>query len=193
VGPPWGHKPCQQTCSDVGFSLHGSAGPGRSLLQHVPMGSQLPSGIHLLQLGSLPRAAGGYVLHRGPPWTAGGHPASPWSCLMSCKGRVSALASRAPPPPSFFTDLGVCRVVSLTSSHSSLSTAVSLKYFLRHLKYVIPEALLPSLIGLALASGGSILEPAGTGFIRYGGSFSQLLTEATPIAPPLPKPCHANP
>jgi len=38
---------------------------------------------------------------------------------MSCKGRLSALAPGAPPPPSF-TDLGVCRVVSLTSSHSSL-------------------------------------------------------------------------
>jgi len=31
--------------------------------------------------------------------------------------------------PAFFTDLGVCRVVSLTSSHSSLSTAVSLQFF----------------------------------------------------------------
>jgi len=36
------------------------------------------------------------------------------------KGRLFALASRAAPPPSFFTDLGVCRIVSLTSSHSSL-------------------------------------------------------------------------
>jgi len=27
----------------------------------------------------LPRAAGGYLLHRGPPWAAGGQPASPWS------------------------------------------------------------------------------------------------------------------
>jgi len=35
----------------------------------------------------------------------------------------------------------------------------------------------------ALASSGSVLEPAGTGSIRYGGSFSQLLTESTPIAP----------
>jgi len=31
--------------------------------------------------------------------------------------------------PSFFTDLGVCRIVSLTSSHSSLFTAVSLPVF----------------------------------------------------------------
>jgi len=34
-----------------------------------------------------------------------------------------------------------------------------------------------------LASGGSVLEPAGTGFIKYGGSFWQLLTKATPVAP----------
>jgi len=46
---------------------------------------------------------------------------------------------------------------------------------------------------LALASGGSVLEPAGTGFIRHGGSFSQLLPEATPTAPPLPKPCQTIP
>jgi len=32
-GSSRGHKPCQQTCSGVGSSLHGSAGPGRSLLQ----------------------------------------------------------------------------------------------------------------------------------------------------------------
>ena len=116
VGPPWGHKPCQQTCSGVGSSLHGSAGPARSLLQHgLPMGSQLPSGIHLLRcgvvhklhvdicstvdlhgcrgttcltmvfhhklqgntlcsgMGSLPQATGGYLLHHGRPWTAGGN------------------------------------------------------------------------------------------------------------------------
>jgi len=75
--------------------------------------------------------------------------------------------------PSFFTDLGVCRVVSLTLSHSSLSTAVSLQFFLPLLKYVITEALPLLLIGLALASDRSILEPASTGFIRHGGSFSQ--------------------
>jgi len=39
------------------------------------------------------------------------------------------------------------------------------------------------LIRLALGSGGSVLEPANTGFIRHGESFSQLLTEATPIGP----------
>ena len=94
-----------------------------------------PQGHSLLQastcsvMGSLPQATGGDLLHRGPPWAAGENPASPWSFIMSCKGRLSALASQAPLPPSFFTDLGVCRVVSLTSSHSSLSTAVSPQSF----------------------------------------------------------------
>ena len=48
------------------------------------------------------------------------------------------------------------------------------------------------LIVLALASSGSILELAGTGFIRHGGSFSQRLTEAPPTTEPLPKPCYQN-
>jgi len=41
------------------------------------------------------------------------------------------------------------------------------------LNHVITQALPPLLIGLALAGGGSILEPAGTGFIRHGRSFSK--------------------
>jgi len=38
------------------------------------------------------------------------------------------------------------------------------------------------LIGLALANNGFILEPAHTGFVRHGGSFSQFLTKTTAIA-----------
>ena len=38
-------------------------------------------------------------------------------------------------------------------------------------------------MGSASASGGSVLDPAGTGSVRHGGSFWQLLTEATPVAP----------
>jgi len=93
--------------------------------------------------------------------------------------------------PSFFTELGVCRVVSFTSSHSSLPLSSPHRFFLPLLKDVITESLPPSLIDLT--SGGSVLEPAGIGSVRHGGSFSQLLTEATPISPPLPKPCHTNP
>jgi len=126
VGPPWGHKPCQQTFSCVVFSLHRSAGPGGGLLQsRLPMGSQLPSGIHLLWCG-VPST--GYRWISAAPWTSMGCRGT--TCLTmvfitSCKGRLSAPVFRAPPPLSFFTDLGVCRVLSFTSSYSSLSTFVS--------------------------------------------------------------------
>ncbi|KAK4827986.1 hypothetical protein QYF61_022688 [Mycteria americana] len=55
------------------------------------------------------------------------------------------------------------------------------------------KVLLTSLIGSALASSRSILELAGTGSVKHGGSFRHLLTEATPAAPPpLQKPCHCK-
>jgi len=127
---PWGHKPCQKTCSDVGSSLHGSTGPGRSLLQRgLPTGSQPPSGIHLFQHG-VPST--GYRWRSAPPWTSMDCRGA--SCLTmvfitGCKGELSALTFRAPPSPSFFTDLGVCRVGSLTLSHSSFLTAISPQFF----------------------------------------------------------------
>jgi len=64
-----------------------------------------PRGHSLLQaptcsgMGSLPQVTGGYLLHHGPPWAARGQPVSPWSFIMSCKGRLSTSASRAPPLP----------------------------------------------------------------------------------------------
>ncbi|XP_063187185.1 uncharacterized protein LOC134513912 [Chroicocephalus ridibundus] len=79
-------------------------------------------------------------------------------------------------PCSFFTDFDVCRVVSLTYSHSSLSSCFSTAVLFLFLKYVIPEVLATSLIGSALASGGSILKLASFGSVRHGGassSFSQ--------------------
>jgi len=130
VGRSRGHKPCQQTCCGMGFSVHGSAGSGRSLLQHgLLTGSQPPSGIHLLQHG-VPSTGCTWI--SAPPWTSmdcKGTACLTMVFIMGCKGRLSAPASRAPPPPSFFTDLGVCRVVSLTSSHSSLSTACLPQFF----------------------------------------------------------------
>jgi len=101
MGPPQGHKPCQQTCSGVGSSLHGSAGPARSLLQHgVPTGSQPPSGIHLLRCG-VPST--GYRWRSAPLRTSMGCRGT--ACLTmvfitSCKGRLSAPTFWAPPSPS---------------------------------------------------------------------------------------------
>ena len=48
-------------------------------------------------------------------------------------------------------------------------------------------------MGSALATGGSILGPAGTGSVQHRGSFWCLLTEATPAVSPLPNRCHINP
>ena len=118
VGPPWGHKSYQKTCS-VGSSLHRSAGPARSLLQHrLPTGSQPPSGTHLLRRGvlhglqvdicstmDLPGLQGDNLPHHGLHHGLQGN---------LCSGAWSTSS------PSFFTDLGVCRAVSLTCSHSSL-------------------------------------------------------------------------
>lgn len=48
--------------------------------------------------------------------------------------------------------------------------------------------LTPFLIGPALVSDSSILELCGIGSAGHGGSFWQLHTETTPVAPMLPKP-----
>jgi len=188
VGPPWGHKSCQQTCFSVGCSLCGSTGPGRSLLQHrFSVVSQPPSGIHLLQC---------WVLHGLQVDLCStvdlqglqGHSLSHHGLLHGPQGNLCS-GAWSTSSPSFFTNLGVCRVISLMYSHSSLL----LQFFFPFLKYIITDMLPPSLMGLVLASSGSILEPAGTGSVRHRGSFQQLLTEATPVASPLPKPCSANP
>jgi len=165
-------------------SLHGSTGPDRSLFQRgLPTGSQLPSGTHLVRCG---------VFHGGQVEICSTvdllslqGDSLPWSSSRAA-GEKSLLWHLSTSSPSFFTALGVCRVVSFTLSQSSLSTAISLQVF-PLLRYVITEALPPMLIGLVLASSGSVLEPAGIGSIRYGESFSQLLTEATPVAPPTTK------
>jgi len=58
---------------------------GPQVLAGAYSSSGSPRGHSLLQasthsgMGSLPRAAGGDLLHHGPPWTAGRQPASAWS------------------------------------------------------------------------------------------------------------------
>lgn len=88
-----------------------------------------------------------------------------------------------------FIDLGVCRTVSLIFTPLWPELLLHSPPLLKHL---IPEKLPPLLMGSALASRGSVLEPGGLGSIRHRRSFSQLVTEATPVALPLPKPCQAN-
>jgi len=94
----------------MGFSFHGSTGPARSLLQcGLPTGSQLPSGIHLLRCGVLPRLQVDICstedLH-GLQWDSLPHHGLP----HRLQGDLCFGAWRSS-SPACFTDLGVCRVV----------------------------------------------------------------------------------
>jgi len=92
-------SPASKTVPSVGFSLHGSTGPGRSLLQHgISTGSQCPSDIHLLWCGVLPWATGGYLLHCGPSMGCGGRACLTTVLIMGCRG-TSPPASGVPPLP----------------------------------------------------------------------------------------------
>jgi len=121
VGPPRGHKPCQQTCSSVGFSLHRSAGPGRSLLQRgLPMGSQLPSGIHLLRRG-VPSMGCRWI--SAPPWASMGCRGS--ACLTVVFSTICGgiLASTPGAPSSMSAGLFLSRILTLLSGCTSCCAA----------------------------------------------------------------------
>ena len=102
----------------------------------------------------------------------------------SCRG-TSALASGAASPPPFLTM--VSAVLFLTRFFPHLSFSQLLCRVLPFLKYLIAEMLPASLTGSALPSGGSVLEPTGTGSVRHGGSFWHLFIADTPAAPPATK------
>jgi len=112
------------------------------------------------------QAASGYLLHHGPPWTAGEQPVPPWF-----SPRLH---------PSFFTDFGVCRV--LIPVPNCKNTGCFL------FKYVALEALPPSLIGSAFASSGSVFELAGIGSVRHGRKSPALSCRSHPCNPP----CYQN-
>jgi len=114
-----------------------------------------------------------------PPWAAGN--SLPHHGLHhGLQGKTLCSSVWSTSPSSFFTDLGVCRVVSFTSSQSSLPLQFHCSFFLPRLNYVITEAIPPLLIGLALASGGSILELAGTGLPNVGEASHSFL-QKTPL------------
>jgi len=192
VGPSQGHKSCQQICSSVGFSLHGSTGPAKTLLQcRLSMGSQTPLGISTCStLGSSMDCR--WI--SAPPWTSMGCRGTVClnrtACLImvfttGCMG-ISALVPGAPPPPP--------SSLTLVSAKSFLShILIPLFRLLLHsssfplLKYVSTEALSPLLMSLALASSRSVLEPAGTGSVGHGGSFSQKPPLQSPTTKTLPR------
>jgi len=161
-GSPTGSQVLSANLLQLGLlSLCRSTGPARSLLQP-------PSGIHLLWRGvfhKLQVDVCSTVDLRGLQGTA---------CLtviiMGCRG-ISAPAPGAPhPPPSALTLVSAELFLTFFSLLSPTAVAVALGFF-PLLKYVMTEALPLSLMGLALASGGSLLETAGIGSVRHRGSF----------------------
>jgi len=154
--------------------------PGACSSMGSPWGHSLLRASTCSSVGSSP----GCRWRSAPPWTSTGcrGTACPTMvCSMGCRG-TSALAPGEPPlAPSSLT---------LVSAELFLSHILTpLFWLLLHssffplFQYIIPEALPPSLMGSALASSGSVLDPAGIGSIRHRGSFQQLLTAATPTAP----------
>jgi len=160
--------------------LHGSTGPARSLLLHeLPMGSQPPSGTHLLRCGVLcalqVEICSTVDLHGLQVDNLPHH-----GLLHRLQGNLCS-GTWNTSSPSFFTDLGVYRAVSLTYSHSSFLLQFTPPSHLH--KHIITEALPLLLMGWTLASAGSVLELGGFDSIGHRGassSFSQKL----PLWPP---------
>ena len=163
-----------------------STGPARSLLQHELLTeSQPPLGASTFSsMGS----STGCRWRSTPLRTFMGFKVTAYLTTVfsrACRG-ICAPASGTPlPPPSSLTL--VSAELFLTYSHSSLQLQMLLRKFFSLLNCVIPVDLPPLLMGSALASSGSLLEPAGIGSIRHRGSFWQFLTEATPVTPPATK------
>jgi len=161
--------------------------PGACSSTDSPWGHTLHQAPTCSGVGPLPQATGGYLLHHGPPWISGEKPASSWSSSRAASENslLRCLEHLLPLLLYSLWCLQSCfsHMVSLLSLDCPFTTG-----FFPLLKCVITETLPPLLmIGLALANRGFVLELADIGFIRHGGSYLQLLTEATPIAPPATK------
>jgi len=104
VGPLHGHKSCQQTCSGMGSSLHGSTGPGRSLLQHgLPTGSQPHLGA---STSSSVESSRGCMWTSAPPLTSMSCKGTAYLTTVfstSCRGISDPAPGVPPPPPSLLT------------------------------------------------------------------------------------------
>ena len=180
VGPPQGHKPCQQTCSSMVSSLHGP-----QVLAGACSSTGSPQGHSLLQASTCSSVGSstGCRWRSAPPWTTMGCRGTAcltMVCSTGCRGKSLLWCLEHLLP---LLQWPWCLQGCLPHIFFILSPAtVPILQFFSFLNYVIPEAL-PSLTGSALASSRSVSEPAGVGSIGHGGSFWQLLTEAAPVVP----------
>ena len=112
----------------MGSSLHMSTGAARSLLQcGLSMGLQPLLGIHLLRCGVL-HGLQVDICSTMDLHGLQGHNLPHHGIYHGLQGKL-CFGAWSISSPSFFTDLGVCRVVSLTSSHFFLMTAFSPRFF----------------------------------------------------------------
>ena len=166
-GSPRCYKPCQQTCSSMGPSLHGATDPGRILFQcGLPAGSQPPLSIHLLWCGVL-HGMQVDICSTMDLHGLQGHSLPHHGLLHR---RNSALVPGTPSPPPSSLIFVSAELFSHVFSLLSLA-AVLLQVFPPVLRYVITEVLPLSLMGLALDSSGAVLELAGISSVGHGGSF----------------------
>lgn len=159
-------------CSRVEYPLHRASGPARSLFQHRFPVTAYPGHINLLLCGD----------HHGLQLdlcsTMDLHELQGAVFLPMSYRSISGLALGAsPPPPSSWTLVPAGLLLSL------LSQLLMGSIFFSPSQKLISEELPQSLMGLALASRGPVLEPPGMGFVGHWGSFQQLLTEVTPVVP----------
>ena len=105
VGPPWGHKSFQETCSSMGSSLHRSAGPCQE-----PAAAQTSHGVTASSQASTCSSVGllcglqvDLCIHGSSIHGLQGHSCFTMVCTMGCRG-IPAPAPGAPPvPPSALT------------------------------------------------------------------------------------------
>lgn len=116
-----------------------------------------------------------------PLWAARSHLASPWSSPWAVRD------SPAPCSPLTWGLQGCFSHILTPQLQLLLHSSIPILY------NVIPDALPLLLIDSSMASGGSILEPAGICSLGHEGNFWQHLTEATCVAPPATKPLPSKP
>lgn len=122
------------------------------------------------------------VIHHGPSWAAWGR--LPHDDLLHrLQWNLSTWSSSF---PSFLPGLVVCMLTHILTLLWPLSFLCHNPFF-PLLKYVITKALLPSLMGLTLASFGSVLKHLALA-VRHGSHSAKL-----PQLVPLAKPGHENP
>jgi len=136
--------------------------------------------------GSLPQATGGDLLHHGPPWAAGGQPASTMVFIMGYTGKLSSPASRA-------------------------LTLVSAELFLSHLLTPLSQVPFPTVsffpfLNMLSQRCSTVTDWLGLGQRRvhltavwhwlyqtWGKLIAAFHRSHPYSSPSLPKPCHANP